>query len=188
MKKYTFVPGGWDAGDFMYVGTAREDYRSAFVQQADHVCSPFDEKRGEYDFVSSVTREKLSSGAVLDTVCAFEGSGAPLIVLSGDISTLPDGSLLYGTHFEVVVYKGGMNIWRIDLIEGKAKSRPVIKCAFPLEENVPVRLRVQINKDAFDVIAGEYSFHVPCEELPESFHAGITACEGVCRFYELTIE
>lgn len=187
MKKYTFTPG-WAAQDFMYVGTAREDYRSKFVQNDDHISGPFDDGRNSYDFVSIVTREELSSGAALDTVCEFEGSGAPLIVLSSDISELPGGELQYGTHFEVVVYHGGMNIWRIDLIDGKAKSRPVIKCAFPLEENRPVRLRTVIGKNGFDVTVDDYHFFVPCEELPESFHAGITACEGVCRFYELIIE
>ena len=81
-----------------------------------------------------------------------------------------------------------MNIWQIDLIEGKAKSRPVIKCAFPVDENKPVKLTATIKDGAFIVSVNAHEFRVPWQGLPEKFHAGITACEGVCRFYELTIK
>lgn len=184
MKRYVFQPGKWAQDDFQYVGTAREDYRRTFVQEPDHVRN----EQGECDFVSMVTKEKLAAGTVLDTTCAFEGSGAPLLVLSNDIAPLADGTLQYGTHFEVVIYRGGCNIWRIDLIDGKAKSRNIARFKFPVVENTPVKLRAEIKQDAFNVCADGRQFEVHCDALPGSFHAGITACEGQCRFYDLAID
>ncbi len=184
MKRYVFQPGKWAQDDFQYVGTAREDYRRTFVQESDHVRN----EQGERDFVSMVTKEKLTAGTVLDTACAFEGSGAPLIVLSDDITQLSDGTLQYGAHFEVVIYRGGCNIWRIDLIDGKAKSRNIARFKFPVVENTPVKLRAEIKQDAFNVCADSHQFEVRCDALPGSFHAGITACEGQCRFYDLAID
>lgn len=184
MKKYIFDAAKWNVDDFMYVGTAREDYRSEFVQEGNCICNP----QGAQDFVSIVPRERLASGAALETTCSFEGAGAPLIVLSDDICKMENGWLRYGAHFEVVIYKGGCNVWRIDLIDGKAKSQPVIKCAFPVAENTPVKLRAEFGNEAIRICAGDVKIETPCPGLPVNFHAGITGCEGVCRFYDLVIE
>lgn len=184
MKRYIFQPGKWAQDDFQYVGTAREDYRRTFVQERDYLRN----EHGECDFVSMVTKEKLTAGAIFETTCAFEGSGAPLIVLSDDIAPLSDGRLQYGLHFEVVIYRGGCNIWRIDLIDGRAESRNIARFKFPVSENTPVKLRVEIKSEAFSVCADGHMFEVHCDALPDSFHAGITACEGPCRFYDFAID
>ena len=120
MKNYRFVPDGWNQNDFRYIATAREVYRKPFIQDADMIRNCVDDKPTNEDFISIISEEKYHSGVVVETTCSFEGSGAPLIVLSNEIAALPNGDLQYGDHFEVVIYRGGCNIWYIPLVDGKA--------------------------------------------------------------------
>jgi len=188
MKNYLFTPGGWDENDFRYIATAREAYRKPFIQDADMIRNCVDDKPTNEDFISIISKEKYHSGVVMETTCSFEGSGAPLIVLSNEISTLENGNLQYGDHFEVVIYRGGCNIWYIPLVDGKAVSKNVVRMKAPVEENKPVKLRVEMVGKVFRVNADGHEFDVPCEYLPDEYYVGITACEGVCRFYDFSVE
>lgn len=187
MKQYRFTAGGWDSSEFIYAASAKIPYRKPFLQEADHILGAYNREAGDYDYISMVTREQFGSGTVIETTCAFEGSGAPLIVLGNELNTLENGSVQYGTHFEVVLYKGGCNIWYIPLVNGMAKAQNVIRLKTPIAEGKPARLRVEIVGKVFKVSADGHEFEVTCEHLPDHFQVGITACEGICRFYDLTI-
>lgn len=184
MKEMQFIPGGWSAEEFLYAASFKTPYRRPFVQAED--CIMNDES--EQDYISMVTKEKLGAGSVIETECSFEGSGAPLIVLCDEMKTLEDGSVQYGTHMEVVLYKNGCNIWHIVVHDGAQKATGLVKCRYPVAPGEKHRLRVEFGEKLMKIHCAGTEIDMVCPNLPETFHAGVTACEGICRFYSLKIQ
>lgn len=182
MKEMLFTPG-WNEADFQYAASFKTPYRRPFVQAEGCI----ENDLSEQDYISMVTKETLGAGSVIETECSFEGSGAPLIVLCDDLKTLPDGSLQYGTHMEVVLYKNGCNVWHIVVNDGVQKASALIKCRYPVAAGERHRLRVEFGEKLLKVHCAGVEFDLPCPLQPEKFHAGLTACEGICRFYSLKI-
>lgn len=187
MKTYTFTPGGWQQEDFLYASSATHSYRSAFVQQADCISNEVAQPHPGGEYISMVTKELYGPGTVCEAVCAYEGDAAPLIVFGGTPHALENGALEYGDHLEAVLYKNGCNVWDIPLVDGKTSVSAVIKAQFPVPAGQPVTLRVEFLPKRLRITAHGRTIETPCPSLPPQFHVGITACEGVCRFYELRI-
>ena len=182
MNEYNFAPG-WKAADFIPAASFRTPYRVPFVQEVDCIRN----EEGETDYISMVSREKIGPGAVIETHCAYEGSGAPLIVLCDDLKTLENGDIQYGTHIEIVLYKNGCNVWHIVVEDGKQKASALVKCRYPVTAGEKHLLRVEFAEKLMKIHCAGFEMDLPCEKLPSSFHAGVTACEGPCRFYDLNI-
>lgn len=188
-KTYIFTPRNWDKNEFFFVRTAREDYYRPMLQMDDHISNSYDNDRPGYDFISMLSKEPVSVGTVCETTCEFSGTAAPLIVFTDDILTLENGDLQYGEHFEVVIYKNGCNVWDIPLVDGKAVSRNLIRCKFPVEENKKVVIRVEFLENLIKITADGTPVEVPCDHFPKGkFYVGITACEGICKFYDFTVD
>lgn len=101
-----------------------------------------------------------------------------------------DGQWSYGLHFEVVTYEGGCNVWRIvpaDTSRGIA-TLALAKIPFSLPAGEKIRLEVETGEGILKIRVNDQPFQAPCEELPRQVHAGITACEGINRFYSFSIE
>jgi len=184
MKEMQFTSGGWNSEEFLYAASFKTPYRRPFVQAADCI----ENDLSEQDYISMVTKEALGAGSVIETECSFEGSGAPLIVLCDDLKTLENGDLQYGTHMEVVLYKNGCNVWHIVVNDGAQKASALIKCRYPVAPGKKHLLRVEFGEKLLKVHCAGVEFDLPCPLLPGKFHAGLTACEGLCRFYSLKIK
>lgn len=182
MKEYIFAPG-WAAQDFIPAASFRTPYRVPFVQESGCVRN----EEGETDYISMVTRKKMGPGSFIQAECAYEGSGAPLIVLCDDLKTLENGDIQYGEHIEIVLYKNGCNVWHIVVEDGKQKARALVKCRYPVAEGEKHLLKVEFAEKMLKIHCAGVEMDLPCAPLPESFHAGITACEGPCRFYSMKV-
>lgn len=192
MQKYVFENKGWNTDDFMYVVAPHSKEYKEFTQEADYIKNNFNENINEFEYISLVTKEKFSSGTKVHTKCSFEKYGAPLIVITDDISPNKDGINQYGLHFEIVTYEEGCQVWHIvpypPRVEKPIKPTLIGKSLFRIEENSEIDIEVLIEKKKLLITINGRRLDVEHPELPDTFHVGITACEGVNNFYEFDVE
>ena len=100
--------------DLVYAYSRRFDAVPVFTQYPDHV-----ENRADasvpygWENISLLTREKFAAGTRIGTRCAFLGDGAPLITLAASMEPDERGVLRFGEYLEIVLYKRGVNVWRM---------------------------------------------------------------------------
>lgn len=193
IKEYDFSKGKWNTDDFMYVYSPVCSEYQKFTQDDDGIRNiyDYDNKDFGHGYVSMVTKEKYKRNIKLSAECSFVKFGAPLIVVSNDI--YKDGDILrYDFHYEFVAYEGGCNMWRITHWPER-KERPIFTMKpgyvdVPVEAGSKALIEAVIGDTTFDVSINGHSFHHESPEIPESFHVGITACEGENKFYNFKIE
>ncbi|MBQ7915321.1 MAG: hypothetical protein IJ315_00860 [Firmicutes bacterium] len=194
MKKYVFTPGGWNQEDFMYVYSPKHKLFPEFTQEKNCIVNQQDPQMGEkfpYQYISMVTKERYGVGTKISTKCDFDHFGAPIIVLSDDIHE-EEGHLFYNLHFEVVAYEKGCNVWH--LVQDPARpERPLcptkIACPeFVIEDGSMIEMSVEIKEKKLKIWVNDQCFEVEHPQLPKKCHIGITDCEGINHFYELTVE
>jgi hypothetical protein len=139
-----------------------------------------------YDDISLVTTEQYDAGVELSLTCAFEGRGCPEIIFVEDLKRHTDGSFRYGPCFEVVLHKGGLNVWHHFLEDG-SRWHKHLGLSFPVAENETHTLRVKTAKKMLLIQAADQTITLHVEDLPERFHVGLTGCEGIVRLHEMTI-
>ena len=100
-----------------------------------------------------------------------------------------DGILYYGDYLEVVLWKNGVNVWNLWMDEaGDVKIRNLLSLKTPVEAGKIHDFGLEIQKDRFIVTLNGQRLSLYCPDIYESFHLGITGCEGPCRFYDMEIE
>ena len=194
--KMQFEAGRWDENRLVYAYSRRFAETPVFTQREAYVESLADpDAVYGYQNISFLTREKVSVGTKIRTRCAFFGDGAPLILLARDLETDERGVFRYGDYFEVVLYKNGVNVWRLRQDPaGKPENGGVVwhkrlGALFPVEEGVPHDLVVETAACQLTItVDGAHTLVLRTEDLFETFHAGIDACEGVNRFWSLDVE
>jgi len=184
-----FKPGLWE-DKLIYANSFRWNDNPKFIQEADHVHNRkvSDEKVG-YDNICRMTREKYGYGTKVSTTCAFDSFGAPLIVIAEEL--IPDGSGFprYGEYFEVVLYESGINVWRMHMDEDRRVTwHKALGVEFPVSALEPHELSVTIKQDYLIIEACGRKMILRVYDLPEKFHLGIDACEGLNRFYSFAVE
>ena len=188
LERFDFSRGGWDPAEFCPAWSTACKVHRHFLQEDDCLTNSA-YADGNFDYASMVTKKTYGAGTRLRTRCSFESFGAPLIVFTNDLREGDDGAV-YGLHFEVVAYEGGCNIWRIvpaDTARGIATTA-LAKVRFPVPAQSEIDLEVELKDRAIGVRVNGHSFEIHCGELPERVHVGITACEGINRFYDFSIE
>ena len=187
--KCTFKSNEWSMEGLTYAGSIRFAPMPDMEQREDYIENiPFAAMRDGYSYISLVTREKVQPGVKLSSRCAFEGDAAPLFVLPKELIE-KDGKLYYGDYLEVVLWKNGINVWNLWTDEtGEVKIRNLLRMEKPVEAGVPHNFEVEIYKDRFTVILDGSRVGLYCGDIYDSFHLGITGCEGPCRFYDMSIE
>lgn len=187
-KEYQFQQNLWDPSDFLYAASARFNYRENFIQEPNCIVNRYDDVRSDYSYISMVMKDRLPDGASVSTTCSFENYGAPLIVLCGKLHTLPNGMLQYGTHFEVVPFEDGLNVWYLTLENNQVKPVALARYRFPLRGNDKLSLRVTLSRQQMDIYLQQFHFTLHSDKFPTEYYAGITACEGINRFYDFSVE
>ena len=184
-----FKKDAWNMDGLAWAGSVRFSEMPEMEQQADHIANiPTPASRDGYAYISLVTEEKLQPGVKLSTRCAFEDLAAPLIVLPKKLIE-KDGKLFYGDYLEVVLWTNGINIWNLWTDEnGEVKIQNLLRLQISVEKSVPHDFSVEILKDRFNVTLDDKKVSIYCNEIYDSFHLGITGCEGPCRFYDMRIE
>ena len=190
IKKYDFSDGKWSMDDFFYSYSPRWHTRKEFLQEKDCISNNYDD--GKLHYISILTKKKYKKGVRLRTKCSFESFGAPLIVFSDDVDLNEKGEMMYGLHFEVVAWFKGLNVWRVIALpernERPFHSTLIGADSFTIENDAVCEIDVIVReKELYIGIDGHY-ITVQDEQIPETFHVGITACEGLNKFYEFSIE
>ena len=188
MKKINFSDGNWNQEGFRYVYSPRWITGAKPKQERDHIANGINPENGEFEYISLVTEEKYEKGVLLTTKCSFDSFGAPLIVLSDNILKNEKGEWQFGIHYEVVLYEQGINVWEIDYNPGVMEVHQVLGLEFPVSEKEIHTLSVKVLERMLDISMEGHHVLVRAEKLPEEFHAGITMCEGINRFYEFSVE
>ncbi len=192
----SFAKDRWSTGEFIYAYSRRFEETPVFTQRDEYVESLADPAAVYgYENISFVTAEKVPVGTKITTRCAFFDDGAPLILLAKDLVSDSRGVLRYGDYFEVVLYKNGINVWRLRQDPaGKPENGYVVwhkrlGAEFPVEEGVPHELVVQTAENTLKItVDASHSLTLRTEDLFPAFHAGIDACEGINRFWSLDVE
>ena len=186
--KYDFHREKWSMEGLTHAFSIRFDPMPEFDQQEDHIANAVTPvSRDGYAYVSLVTKEKLTPNVKISTRCAFEEAAAPLFVLPKNLIE-KDGILYYGDYLEVVLWKNGVNVWNLWMDEtGKVQIRNLLSLKTPVEAGKIHDFGLEIQKDRFIVTLNGQRLSLYCPVIYESFHLGITGCEGPCRFYDMEI-
>ena len=183
-----FKKDGWSTQEITYAGSVRFGQMPELAQEEDHIANvTSDAAKDGYAYISLVTKEKVRPGVKLSTRCAFDELAAPLIVLPKELIE-KDGKQYYADYLEVVLWVNGINVWNLWTDEtGETKIRNLLRLKQPVEPGVVHDFAVEITEDRFNVSLDGNQVSLYCGDIYDSFHLGITACEGPCRFYDMEI-
>lgn len=118
--KITFAENSWNQDQLTYAYSYRFQETPQFIQKKD--CIENSKNPGAvygYDNISLLTRETYGPGTKLSTRCAFEDLGAPLLVITDQLTTDDRSVVRYGNYLEVVLWKNGVNVWRMWMENGE---------------------------------------------------------------------
>ena len=193
MRKIYDLTKGVDETQFFYCyGPAVKAYNKFFVEDGNCIRNDFNPELGDFDYTSFISREKYGVGAKIYTEFKFEKRGAPLVVLGDDIRENAAGVPIYGTHFEVIGFEDGCNVWylipRPDRPERPVEPVLIGKLRFPIPNMSVVKLTVEILEKGFSIEINGEKLTVTHPSIPAELHVGLTACEGINRFYAFEIE
>ena len=194
MKHFNFSRGKWNPAEMpmTYAPMCRD--RSAVIrQEEDCIANSMNETTGDYDYIGIAMAEPTEGNCTVTAHCSFEKYGAPLIVFADGVHTDDTGCRLYDAIYEVVAYEGGCNVWRILPVPDPERKRNftvinITRQTFAVEAGSVVEMTVRLRGKRILVTVNGYSFDVEIPDLPDRYFIGITTCEGINRFYDLTVE
>lgn len=193
--KLNLTPGSWE-DQLLHVFSERFESKPRFMQEPDCICNAPDpewvtgeaEGRDGYQHITLMTKEPVPVGTTVTTECSFHKFGAPLIVLAKDLIPDADGDLRYGDYYEAVLYENGLNIWRLYRKDGTVKWHKLVGVTFPVSEGERHTLSVTIREKVLSVKCLDTTVDLHVDDLPDALYAGITACEGINRFWSFSAE
>ncbi|MBO5256320.1 MAG: hypothetical protein J6C42_02315 [Clostridia bacterium] len=184
-----FSRNAWSSDDLVYAYSYRFTDRPVFTQFDDHIENKADpDGPGGYEYISILTPRQYGTGTSVSTHVSFEGDGAPLIVLADKLYREPDGTLRFGEYIEVVLYKNGINVWRMWYRDGKVTWKKLMGVQYPVTTGELHTLTVTAGEEGLNIAADDRTMSVYIPDMYRSFHAGINACEGINRFYDMTVD
>ena len=199
--KCKFVPGGWNKSDFLEVKSSRWSNINFFRQEKDHLVNicPQDatpqemlSKRAPETYAAMVYKNPITGNAVIKSRMSFDYRMAPSIIIAEEVGKSNTGYPEFRTHYEIVLYDRGLNVWRHWFVNGKQVWRKVGYLNAEFKPNVQYDLEVKITftgrGPVWQVSANGHSFGFIDDLLPKKYFAGIVACEGVNRFYDFEIK
>ena len=190
MKKLYKFPEGIDSGDFFYCYSPQAKVRGEFIKGEDYIRNQYVDEVSDYEYLTTITEAKYPVGTSLSAECDFDKYGAPLLVISNDLWE-KDGARMFGLHYEVVAFEDGCNVWRIerdDSVKRGIKPTLMLHDHFKIENEERITLTAKILGDRILVNINGHESEAVCPDLPSEFHVGFTACEGINKFYNFSIE
>lgn len=186
----SFERNAWDESAVTHAYTYRFPYTNRFIQHDDCIENAANPAMPDgFDYLSLITREKYPLGTRITTHCSFSGDAAPLLIFADALDECADGFRRYGNYFEVVLYKNGVNVWRLWRKEnGEVTWHRRLGAEFPVAVDEVHTLSAEVRENELFLDLDGMRFTLRAEDLFPSFHLGITGCEGPCRFYDMEIE
>lgn len=187
--KCVFKAGNWSMNGLTHAFSVRFDAMPALTQQDEYLENlPSSASNDGYAYVSLVTKDKVHPNVKISTRCSFLDRAAPLVVLPKNLVE-KDGRAYYSDCLEVVIWKNGINVWKLwEAEDGTVKYHILMCLEKDLEPDVIHDLSVEIQQEYFVITVDGFRVSLRCEEIYDSFHLGITGCEGPCKFYSMEIE
>ena len=185
----SFARNGWNTEALTYAYSWRFEETPEFIQREDCVESRENpDAPQKFDNITLLYKNPCGPGTRICTRCAFDHYGAPLILLAEAPTADEQGRLWMERYIEVVLYENGINVWKMYPENGEVRWKKLISVEFPLEAGKVHSLSVTTEADRLHIEAAGRKMSLYMPEMYPQFHAGICACEGVNRFYDLTIE
>ena len=190
-KTYKFT-NGIDKSEWFYSYSPNAKAHNEFIVDDGAIRNGYDESVGDYDYTSVLLKDKFSTGVTVVAECDFDNFGAPLIVLTDDITTNADRTIGYGEHIEIVTFEKGCNVWH--LVPNPTKTDEPTDYTLLHFENRPIKnkeritLSVSVSSKELLVTVCDKTFSVKCDKIPNEFYIGFTACEGINRFYSFSVQ
>lgn len=187
-REISFVRDAWEGSGLVYAYSYRFEETPVFLQR--EAC--IENRKNDsavygFDNISLLTEEKYGPETTVTACCAFEDLGAPLIVLADSMTRDPRGVCRYGDYLEVVLWKNGVNVWRMWMENGAVTWKQLLGVEFPVSEGEMHTLSVTAHSDSLEITADGRKLWLHVPELFPAFHVGINACEGINRFYDFRI-
>ena len=146
----------------------------------------------DFEHISLLTKQTYGVGTTITLECDFDNFGAPLLLLTNDLITI-NGVQSYDRHVELVAFENGLNVWDITYAPDKPERHFIapIKTAFKrfeIDANERIFITAKILENGLLVTVNGETLQVEIPNMPQQAYVGLTACEGINRFYTLKIE
>ncbi len=188
MTNISFTPGGWEKAGLTYAYSWRFAALPVFRQEADCIASGRSaDDPTDFDYMGLLARETCAPGAKIAVHCSFEALGAPMLLLSLADEIDEGGELRTLEYYEIVIWRNGLNVWRHHTEGRRTSHYLVLGAAFSLAEGEKHALSAEVRSDRLLMDVDGRSFNLFTGDLPGGFRLGWTACEGICRLYDMTI-
>jgi hypothetical protein len=195
-----FSPGKWKANEWVIVKSPRWPYVGKWKQQKDHISNKVPEgvtahellhKRADETYTSMLLKKKFKGNLTISSTMSFDHRMAPLLVITPAYGKDKKGIPEHREHFEIVLFDKGLNVWHHYYTNGKPHWR---KAAYmrtdfkPGEKyNLTVKLKFTKSGPVMTIVCGGKEFGYTDDSLPKEYYVGLTACEGINRFYDFKV-
>ena len=185
----SFAPGQWENSGLVYAYSWRFPALPVFNQEADCIAnSRSQDDPQDYDYMGLLLPRQYTAGARLSVRCSFEALGAPMLLLSAAEETDAQGILRTLEYYEVVIWKNGLNVWRHHTEGRKCTYYKLLGASFPLAEGESHTLSAELQSRRLVLDVDGHRLDLYVHDLPDALRLGYTACEGICRLYDLRVE
>lgn len=193
----TFARDSWKADDWLMVQNPYAPVKATWIQRIDGIANNIPEgmtpteamkSRCNDLFASMVLKKKVTEPVTISTVTSFEPQYAPLIVLADNLEEIKPGESVYRKYVEIVIYDKGINFWQHKYEDGKETHEKVAWSNFDLKPDTKYKLDVKVNGRYIEATVDGHHIGWKSPDMPQSFYAGITACEGLNKFYSFDVE
>ncbi len=158
------------------------------TKENDYITTRINKEHPEgFDNFSLLSEKKYKVGVKATINCEFEGLGCPEIILVNEAEKCDDGVMRYGACFEIVLYKDGVNVWRHYRENGKCSWHKRLGVNFNVTENEKHKLSLEVCENYFNIDVDGQTSSLRVDDIFDDFHIGLTACEGIARIYDFTI-
>lgn len=190
---YNFGKEKYDPEAFIYAYSPICKEFATFRQEENCIVNAEGKSTFGFEYISILEKQSHKGVVTVETECSFEKFGAPIIVFTDDLQHDANGHSIYGKHFEVVAYEDGVNIWHIvpcpEKVDYPVEPTLLATKKFSIAGNSPIQMKVAIADGCIKTWVNDEYLEVAVGDLPQNaFWTGITACEGINRFYWLTVE
>lgn len=188
MQKITFTPGSWENAGLRYAYSWRFPQLPVFRQEADCIVNSKAPGTNQvYDYMGLMAPDTYSQGTKLTVRFSFQELGAPMLTICDKHELDENGILRTLDYYELVIWKNGLNVWRLHTQDRKVSWYKVLGVSFPLAENEIHTISAELKENRLIIQVNDRQMDLFVHDLGEKFLLGFTACEGFCRTYDMTI-
>lgn len=211
--KCTFTKDGWTPSDWLPVKDQGTDHVGCFLQRDGCIENKVPAglaadklQRSHETWACMLYAQTVKPSLTVKTTLEFDYRMCPTIVLVPKLGKSPKGEPELRDVYHVCVYDQGVNVWHQTPKDGKPDYAKACFAKFTLKPKT--RYRVEVNfkpgrrgrtltvtvrevdtpqavaPDAVEPLA---VFGFDAAALPDEFHVGIAAMEGLNRFYSFEV-